>query len=195
MNKLILVGMMLFLNGCDWGEFSGDTYDLPYIEDDYRNGTYIPGHEKMCDDYPDSVFCGDVHTDEGVQPTYDYAVDIVMTLRKNTKYVAEAEGEDHWKYTDTVWEYDGRDCEDEAMTMVHHMIYEDGIDPQYLYLVFQITSTTEAHLFVGIDTEDRGMMHMDVNTVLAPIEEKINGYMWLADAGVYNWNWEDGEIK
>lgn len=177
MKRLLLI-FTLLLGGCDWGYVN--TYDLPFVEDGYTK--YVNGNQiKMCNELPDSMFCSNLPTIGDIKPTPEYARNIVHTLRKNNKY----EISDDWHYTETVYEFQVRDCEDEAMTMIHHMV-DEGIDKKYLFLVYQLTSATSAHLFVGIDTTE-GLMHMDISTVLAPIEERINWHMRMDNAGIYTW--------
>lgn len=180
---LFIIAFSLFtLIGC--GEFSANTYNKPYVEDGFEEGVYIrqPDQEVMCEEKPDSMFCSDQPTLSDIQPTYDYATDIVMTLRKNTNYVLS----DDWHYAGSIYEQMDRDCEDEAMEMINQMVNE-GIDKKYLFMVHQIWSATESHIFVGIEIEGRGLMHMDVNTILKPIEPQLNFHMRMNDAGADRW--------
>ena len=177
--KYLLLLFALLVNGCDWGKV--DTYNKPYYEDNYTS--YNPINQQiMCNNLPESMFCSNLPSIGEIQPTYAYGLGIVKTLRKHTKYKIS----DDWHYTETVYEFQVRDCEDEAMTMIHHMV-DEGIDKKYLYLVYQLWSKTEAHMFIAINTVDMGMMHMDINTGLAPIEVQINWHMPMNNAGTQTW--------
>lgn len=173
--KYILV-LLLMLVGCG----KVNTYNTPFIEDGY-DSIVFKGQQEMCDDKTDSIFCVNSESIGDIMPTVPYAHSIVEGLRKNTKYKVS----DDWHYTNTVHEYQVRDCEDEAMTMIKHMV-DGGIDKKYLYMVYRLTSKTTAHMFVGIMT-NKGLMHMDLNTGVRPIEDKINFYMPMTNVGVNSW--------
>ncbi len=175
-NILILSIIVFIFSGCE----KVNTYNTPFVPDNYNN-FYLVNHGIMCVEKPESMFCTDLSTIGDLKPTEEYLANIVNALRQNTKYKES----DHWHYTETVYEYQVRDCEDEVMTMIHHMV-DDGIDKKYLFMVYRLTSKTSAHMFVGVKT-DNGIMHMDVNTGIAPIEENINWYMPMSGAGVRGW--------
>lgn len=175
--KIISFAFLLFLLiGCK----ETPTYATEFIDD---NWTKIRHSDQvyMCNQLPDSIFCQNSPTTGDIQPTEKYVKNIVSKLKPNTKYVVS----DNWHYTETVYEYQERDCEDEAMTMVHHMV-DDGIDKKYLFLVYILMPNNTAHVFVGVDTVDKGLLHMDLS-IVTPIEPKINWHMRMDDAGVEKW--------
>ena len=175
MKYLILASFILL--GCG----KVDTYDLPFIDDNYTS-VMFKGQVDMCDRQPDSMFCSDQPTIGDIQPTGDYLIGIVDRLLDNTTYKVS----DDWHYAGSVDIHMVRDCEDEAMEMINTMV-EEGIDKKYLFLVYQLTSETSAHMFIGVKTIDKGLRHMDLNTVHAPIEKQINWHMRMDDAGVRKW--------
>lgn len=173
---------MLFLSGCDWGKVK--TYDTPYVEDNL-SFLYFPEHKDMCNEKPESMFCINSPSIGTIKPTGDYCRNIVRNM--NTEYEVSR----HWHYTETIYEFQIRDCEDEAMTMIHHMV-DEGIDKKYLFMVYQLTAPDAAHIFIGVDTTE-GLMHMDMNTEVAPIEDKINWHMPMTNVGTTKW--VKGNIK
>jgi predicted transglutaminase-like cysteine proteinase len=91
-----------------------------------------------------------------------------------------------WHYNQSVYEYLKGDCEDIASTMAQHMINE-GIGKEYLYLVYRKTSETTAHMFLAVDTSDKGLLHLDYDNSGYPIEDEINFHLALDNVGVYSW--------
>lgn len=164
------------MNGCK----EKPTYATEFIDD---NWTKIQHKEQvnMCNQLPDSMFCKDLPTIGDIQPTEEYIRRVARKLKQNTKYVVS----DDWHYTETVYEYQERDCEDEAMTMVHHMV-DNGIDKKYLHLAYILLPNDTAHIFVAVNTIDKGLLHMDLSTV-KPIEPRINWHMRMDNAGVDTW--------
>ena len=173
----ILILFLLLLVGCK----QDLSYNTPYIEDN-RTSVVFKGHIDMCYEIPTSIFCEDSPSVGDTRPTMAYAVTIANRLDNNTRY----EISDNWHYNYTVDEYLIGDCEDVAMTIIQHMV-DEGIDKKHLHLVYRLVSTTEAHMFVAVDTIDRGLIHIDYAGSGGPIEEQINFHMRMDNVGVYRW--------
>ena len=176
MKKILLILVVLFV-GCK----EDLSYGTPYIEDNMTNIVF-KGHIDMCYERPTSIFCEDSVLTGDTRPTMAYAVSIANRLDDNTRY----EISDNWHYNYTVDEYLIGDCEDVAMTIVQHMV-DEGIDKKYLSLVYRLISTTEAHMFVAVDTIDKGLIHIDYADSGKAIEEEINFHMPIDNVGVYRW--------
>ena len=74
--------------------------------------------------------------------------------------------------------------------MAQHMINE-GIGKEWLYLVYRLTSESEAHMFLAVDTEDRGLLHLDYANSGYPIEPQINFHLPMTNVN----KWIKGNIN
>ena len=182
MKKILLVIAML-LSGCDsqriWAY-------AEYVSDPYRQFLVLPAHVEFCNDNEDSMFCEDSQSYGDIQPTRAYILNLIAEHRRTFKYVSDGKS-DHWKYNDTIHESLRGDCEDKALTMIHHMVTQDGIDKKYLVLVYRLISETEAHMFVAVNTSDAGWLHVDYVNSGQPLEENINWHMLMSDVGTLSW--------
>ena len=174
----ILILLSFFLIGCSDNTHWGNE---PFVEMD--SSSMINGEQTvLCERKPESIFCSSTDSTGDIQPTSEYARDILLEMNSNFKYKADST----WHYNDNVHEYLKGDCEDIASTMAKHMI-EDGVGPKYLHLAYRKISETEGHLFLAVDTIDRGMLHLDYSNSGYPIEPKINFHMRMDDVGVHKW--------
>ena len=176
----ILIWIAIALTGCE----SVQTYDTPFIEMEQSTMT-LGAQREFCKANPDDMFCTTPTSIGDSIPTKEYATKIGYTMARNNLYKSTYE----WYYNDTVYEKLIGDCSNSALTIVKQM-YEDGIDMQYVYLVYRMTSETTAHLFVAVDTED-GILHIDAEEGNGlPIEEQINFHLPMTDVS----KWIKGNI-
>ena len=178
--KTFLIALaVILLHGCStedvvWG-------NKPFVEMEQET-IVISEQVELCKSKPDSIFCKTAPTIGDIKPTLDYTLEILKEMNNNFTYTAD----DTWHYNDNVYEYLKGDCEDIASTMAMQF-YNDGVDTQHLYLVYRRISDTEAHLFLAVDTVDGGLRHLDYANSGYPIEENINYYMALDNAGINKW--------
>ena len=173
----IVAGIMMMV-GCTEEENWGDK---PFVDME-ETSMYFSEHKELCERIPDSIFCKNFTPIGDIEPTREYALQILQEMNSNFKY----ESDDTWHYNDTVYEYLRGDCEDIASTMAKHMI-DDGIAPQSLALVYRKISDTEAHLFLAVKTSDAGILHLDYANSGYQIEPNINFHMIMSDVGVNKW--------
>ena len=177
MRKLSLIFIFIII-GCteqtNWR-------DKPFSEMD-ANNIIVSEQKKLCEIKPDSIFCKKFIAIGDIKPTQEYAISILKEMNSNFKYKSD----NTWHYNDNIYEYLKGDCEDIASTMAKHMI-EDGIDPKYLHLVFRKIENEQDHIFLAVDTEDAGLLHLDYINSGYPIEPRINFHMRMDNPGVYKW--------
>ena len=103
MKKYVVILIAFLFGGC---KEETTTYATEFIDDNY---TKLHHKEQidMCNNLPDSMFCSNLPTVGDIQPTEKYVKNIVSSLKLNTKYAIS----DNWHYTETVYEYQIRNCE------------------------------------------------------------------------------------
>ncbi len=178
MKYLLLVFLLI---GC--GEEQVVWGDLPFIEME-QDTIILSEQTELCKIKPDSVFCVNSPSIGDIRPTKEYTLKVLYEINRNFNYVSN----DTWIYNDTVYEHLSGDCEDIASTMAKHMI-DDGIDKEWLYLVYRKTSVTEAHMFLAVDTND-GILHLDYANSGYIIEDQINFHLPMTDVS----RWIKGNI-
>ncbi len=176
MKYLFVIFISMMLIGC----YEVESYNTPFVNDNIEKIAF-KGQIEMCKEKPNSIFCENTPTIGDIKPTQRYSILLANELDTNTYYKVS----DSWHYNETIYNYLIGDCEDVAMTLINHMV-EDGIDKKYLYLVYRLVGDHEAHMFVAVDTEV-GLIHLDYKNSGKPIEEQINHYMPMSNAGVNNW--------
>ena len=179
--KYILFALILV--GC--GETEINYGSLPFIEMEQSTIT-ISEQKELCKMKPESIFCTTTEDVGDVQPNSTYALYVLRLMNQNFKYYAD----DYWHYNQSISERLKGDCEDIASTMAQHMI-NDGVGTQYLYLVYRRTSETTAHMFLAVDTSDKGLLHLDYANSGYPIEPQINYHLPLDNVSV----WIKGNIQ
>lgn len=177
MKTITAILLMLLLAGCkqtNWGA-------LPFVE---MNATKMVNgeHIELCRAKPNSVFCKNSPSIGDIQPTREYALDVLRKMNKNFKYKVD----NTWNYNDTVHEYLKGDCEDIASTMAKHMI-DDGIDKKYLAIAYREIENNYGHVFLVVQTSDEGRLHLDYENSGYPLEPRINFHMRMDDVGIHKW--------
>ena len=180
MKKILTTVALLFLIGCDKAE----VYDEPYSYDD-RLSISFTGHNALCLDKPDDMFCKTRPSTGDIQPTWKEVYDVVQTLHSNFTYTVDSN--DEWEYNHTVYEKLEEDCDGNALTLTYHLLEESGIGREYIDLAMTYSESRDSyHMFVAVNTRDRGWTHFDYGYSGEPLEE-LNWHMLMTDVGSNKW--------
>ena len=179
---VLICSLWLFV-GCGkenivWG-------DLPFIEMD-QSYIYLDEQRELCKEKPESIFCATADSIGHEKPSSEYVLGILRTMNLNFTYKED----DTWHYNDSVAVRLRGDCEDISSTMAKYL-YLKGIGLEYMYLGYRLTSETSAHIFLIVNTWDKGLLHLDYANSGYPLEDNINFYLPLADVSV----WVKGNIQ
>ena len=174
----LIAWLIIVLNGCD----SRTTYEEHGFIEDGKSSIYFYGHKDLCKTQPDDMLCKTDISIGDIKPTREYALEILNEMNSNFRY--KGEDGDIWVYNSSIHENLVGDCEDIAMTMIHHMI-EDGIDRKHIIMATELWSDNVWHIFVGLNT-DEGWLHLDYYGSGVPMS-RTNYYMKMTDVGVYKW--------
>lgn len=166
MNKIYVIATLLFaFSGCK-----------------ENDGLIMEEQVELCKKKPSSIFCTTPETIGNIEPTKEYAMEVLRTMNKN--YTPKLN--DSWIYNDNVYEELVGDCEDIASTMAAHMI-NDGIDTKYLSLAYKTKDGKNGHIFLAVETSGSGILHLDYINSGYPIEANINFHMRMNSTGVSKW--------
>lgn len=181
---IVLLSSLVLMTGCDTTEVFAE---LDYVDDADRKTLYFDGHEKLCKETTDTVLCFPQETIGDIQPTWAEVMEVVNELSSNFTYVTEKY--DTWNYNLTIKEILKDDCDGVMGTLFYYLVYELGIDRKHLVIAVTYQGDGDYHVFLGVNTSDKGWTHFDYGNSGQPLEQ-LNWYM-RADAedfGVYGLN-------
>ena len=187
MKHLLLVLTIFTFNGCDFSEIMAEN---EFIDDADKTSIYFEGHKRLCDNNTDDIFCTEHVSIGDIQPTWNEAMNVVSTLSSNFDYTSEPI--DNWTYNLTVDQKLNDDCDGVMLTLAYYFITEMGIDQKHIVLASTYQGNDEYHVFLAVNTSDRGWTHFDYGNSGQPLEANIN---WHNKFPIYVNDWVKGNIQ
>ena len=177
MKHIALTLLSLLIIGC---QGTPSAKQDTFIEDNVT-GIVFAGHNRLCQNEPDDMFCTTYESTGDIQPLWGHVKNI--TEIANNYFTYKSEEVDTWKYNLTIEEELIGDCDDMALTLAYYFIEEMGIDRKHVILGVTYSEKDTYHIFVGVNTRDKGWSHFDYDNSGYAMEQ-LNHHMLMTDVNI-----------